>query len=51
MGIDVGTYAIDGIGRLSIWDTAGHIEFHITHGMFLGGKKRTTLTLPLWDLM
>ena len=47
-GIDVGTYGIDGIGRLSIWDAAGHIEYHMTHGMFLGG--RYSIVTVVYDL-
>ena len=45
LGIDVGTYAVDGIGRLSIWDTTGHIEFHMTHGMFLWVEKYLIVTV------
>ena len=47
-GIDVGTYAVDGIGSLSIWDAAGHIEYHMTHGMFLGGKY--SIVTVVYDL-
>ncbi|XP_072046623.1 death-associated protein kinase dapk-1-like [Amphiura filiformis] len=38
-GIDVGTYEIEDVGTLSIWDAAGHIEYHVTHGMFLGSQN------------
>ena len=37
-GIHVETHDIQGIGRVCIWDAAGH-EFHMTHGMFLGSKN------------
>ncbi|XP_072015116.1 uncharacterized protein [Amphiura filiformis] len=38
-GIDIGTYEVDDVGPLCIWDTAGHIEFHITHSLFLGSEN------------
>ena len=47
-GIDVGSYDVDGVGRLSIWDAAGHIEYHMTHGMFLG--SRYSIAAVVYDL-
>ncbi len=44
-GIDVGTYDIDDIGRLSIWDAAGQVEYHVTHGMFLGSKNSVAVVV------
>ena len=38
MEIYVETYDIEGVGCVCIWDAVGQIEFHITHGMFLGVK-------------
>ena len=38
-GIDIGSYEVDGVGPLCIWDTAGQIEFHVTHSMFLGSAN------------
>ena len=38
-GIDIGSYEVDGVGPLCIWDTAGQIEFHVTHSMFLGSEN------------
>ena len=47
-GIDVGTYDVYDVGRLSIWDAAGHIEYHVSHGMFLG--SRNTIATVIYDL-
>ena len=47
-GIDMGSYEVDGVGRLSIWDAAGHIEYHMTHGMFLG--SRYSIAAVVYDL-
>ena len=33
---------------MSIWDAAGHIEYHMTHGMFLGG--RYSIVTVVYDL-
>ena len=38
-GIDIGNYEVVGVGPLCIWDTAGQIEFHVTHSMFLGSEN------------
>ena len=47
-GIDVGTYNINRVGRLSIWDAAGHIEFHFTHGLFLA--SRNSMAVVVYNL-
>ena len=47
-GIDVGTYDVHDVGILSIWDAAGHIEYHVSHGMFLG--SRNTIATVIYDL-
>ena len=47
-GIDVGAYDVNDVGRLSIWDAAGHIEYHVSHGMFLG--SRNTIATVIYDL-
>ena len=38
-GIDIATVEVDNIGTLCVWDCAGHIEYHVTHGMFLGSEN------------
>ena len=38
-GINIGNYEVVGVGPLCIWDTAGQIEFHVTHSMFLGSEN------------
>ena len=38
-GIDIGNYEVAHVGPLCIWDTAGQIEFHVTHSMFLGSEN------------
>ncbi|XP_072048644.1 uncharacterized protein [Amphiura filiformis] len=47
-GIDIGTYKVDDVGPLCIWDTAGHIEFHITHSLFLGSEN--AMAVVVYDL-
>ena len=44
----MGSYDVDGVGRLSIWDAAGHIEYHMTHGMFLGSAN--SIAVVVYDL-
>ena len=38
-GIDIGTFEVANVGTLCVWDCAGHIEYHVTHGMFLGSEN------------
>ena len=47
-GIDIGNYEVAGVGPLCIWDTAGQIEFHVTHSMFLGSEN--AMAVILYDL-
>ena len=47
-GIDLGHYSIEGAGNFSIWDYAGHEEFHVTHSLFLGGDN--AIFLVAYDL-
>ena len=47
-GIDLGHYCIEGAGNFSIWDYAGHEEFHVTHSLFLGGDN--AIFLVAYDL-
>ena len=35
-GIDVATEKISKAGKFSLWDCAGQVEYHLTHGMFMG---------------
>ena len=35
---DNGTYNDNDVHRLSLWDAAGQVEFHLTHGKFLGSN-------------
>ncbi|XP_072045771.1 uncharacterized protein [Amphiura filiformis] len=47
-GIDIGTHEVDSVGPLCIWDTAGQIEFHITHSLFLGSEN--AMAVVVYDL-
>lgn len=47
-GIDIGHHSIEGAGNFSIWDYAGHEEFHVTHSLFLGGDN--AIFLVAYDL-
>ncbi|XP_072020982.1 uncharacterized protein [Amphiura filiformis] len=38
-GIDIDKSAIEGVGVFRIWDLAGHVEYHISHAMFLGAEN------------
>ena len=38
-GIDIGTFEVKNVGTLCVWDCAGQIEYHVTHGMFLGSEN------------
>ena len=47
-GIDVGRQAIGDAGDFCVWDCAGHIEFHVTHNMFLGAEN--SIFIVAYDL-
>ncbi|XP_072044320.1 death-associated protein kinase 1-like [Amphiura filiformis] len=52
-GIDIGHYSIKDAGKkdagnFSIWDYAGHEEYHVTHSLFLGGDN--AIFLVAYDL-
>ena len=34
----MGTYDVNDVGRLSLWDATGQIEYHVTHRKFLGSR-------------
>ena len=36
------------VGTLCVWDCAGHIEYHVTHGMFLGSEN--AMGLVVYDI-
>ncbi|XP_072039196.1 uncharacterized protein [Amphiura filiformis] len=38
-GIDISKSSIKGVGIFRIWDLAGHVEYHISHAMFLGAEN------------
>ncbi|XP_072049954.1 uncharacterized protein [Amphiura filiformis] len=38
-GIDISKNAIKDVGIFRIWDLAGHVEYHISHAMFLGAEN------------
>ena len=38
-GINVKERRVSGAGSFMIWDTAGHVEFHVTHAMLLGTNR------------
>ncbi|XP_072038756.1 uncharacterized protein [Amphiura filiformis] len=38
-GIDISKSTIKGVGTFRIWDLAGHVEYHISHAMFLGAEN------------
>ncbi|XP_072020123.1 uncharacterized protein [Amphiura filiformis] len=38
-GIDISKHEIKDIGIFRIWDLAGHVEYHISHAMFLGAEN------------
>ena len=38
-GIDITKQAIGDAGVFRIWDCAGHVEFHVSHSMFLGAEN------------
>ena len=42
------TYDITGVGPVCIWDAAGQLEFHVTHGMFLGNEN--SMVTVVYDL-
>ena len=44
----MGSYDVNGVGQLSIWDAAGQIEYHMTHGMFLGSAY--SIAVVVYDL-
>ncbi|XP_072020753.1 uncharacterized protein [Amphiura filiformis] len=48
VGIDIEKHLIPFAGNCCIWDCAGHIEYHVTHGMFLG--VRNAIFLVPYDL-
>ncbi|XP_072044256.1 uncharacterized protein [Amphiura filiformis] len=47
-GIDIDEFSLEGAGNFSIWDCAGHEEFHVTHSLFLEGDN--TIFLVVYDL-
>ena len=47
-GIDIGTYNVKNVGPVCIWDTAGHLEYHITHSLFLGTENG--MAVVVYDL-
>ncbi|XP_006815029.1 death-associated protein kinase 1-like [Saccoglossus kowalevskii] len=44
-GIEVENIFVPGIGKVSLWDYAGHAEFFVTHTMFLGARTATFVVL------
>ena len=49
-GIDVVTEKIPKAGKFSIWDCAGQVEYHLTHGMFMGVDNSIfTVTYDIWQ--
>ena len=34
----MGTYDVNDVGRLSLWDATGQIEYHVTRTKFLGSR-------------
>ena len=38
-GIDITKQAIGDAGIFRIWDCAGHVEYHVSHSMFLGAEN------------
>ena len=38
-GINVKERRVSGAGSFMIWDTAGQVEFHVTHAMLLGTNR------------
>ena len=35
---DIGTYDVDDVSRLSLWEATGHLEYHVTHSKLLGSR-------------
>ena len=35
---DIGTYDVNDVSKLSLWEATGHIEYHVTHSKFLGSR-------------
>ena len=48
VGIEIDKSFVRMAGNLRIWDCAGHIEYHVTHGMFLG--VRNAIFIVPYDL-
>ena len=38
-GIDITKQSIRDVGIFRIWDCAGHVEYHVSHSMFLGAEN------------
>ena len=38
-GIDITKQSIGDAGIFRIWDCAGHVEYHVSHSMFLGAEN------------
>ena len=38
-GIDITKQVIGDAGVFRIWDCAGHVEYHVSHSMFLGAEN------------
>ena len=38
-GIDISKNEIKDVGIFRIWDLAGHVEYHVSHAMFLGAEN------------
>ncbi|XP_072044492.1 uncharacterized protein [Amphiura filiformis] len=47
-GITVERKPVGTAGQFSVWDCAGQMEYHVTHGMFLGAQN--AIILVVYDL-